>query len=208
MHPGSTPRIQTPKVFPLHSVPTATEVRLPKPKRVKDKTPASIQITADQILRESRECEEAQIRPPKQNITDPTELADYRLGKRKQFEALLSCVRWNKSVWVKYAKWEESQKDFKRARSIWERALEVDYRDHTMWLKYADVEMKIKFVDHARNVWDRAVTLLPRVDQLWHKYIHMEEMLGNVARARQIFERWMTWMPDQQGWLSYIKFEL
>jgi hypothetical protein len=70
-------------------------------------------------------------------------------------------------------------------RSIWERALEVDYRSLTLWLKYAEMEMKNKFVNHARNVWDRAVSLLPRVDQLWYKYIHMEEMLGNVAGARQ-----------------------
>ncbi|KAK3002087.1 hypothetical protein RJ639_020546 [Escallonia herrerae] len=185
-----------------------TEVKLPRPTRVKNKTPAPIQITAEQILREARERQEAEIRPPKQKITDPTELADYRLRKRKEYEDLIRRVRWNKSVWVKYAKWEESQKDFNRARSVWERALDVDYRDHTMWLKYADVEMKNKFINHARNVWDRAVTLLPRVDQLWYKYIHMEEMLGNVAGARQIFERWMSWEPDQQAWLSYIKFEL
>ncbi|KAL0304704.1 UNVERIFIED_CONTAM: Crooked neck-like protein 1 [Sesamum angustifolium] len=185
-----------------------TEVKLPRPTRVKNKTPAPIQITAEQILREARERQEAEIRPPKQKITDATELGDYRLRKRKEFEDLIRRVRWNKSVWVKYAKWEESQKDYARARSVWERALEVDYRDHTLWLKYADFEMKNKFVNHARNVWDRATQLLPRVDQLWYKYIHMEEMLGNVAGARQIFERWMKWAPDQQGWLSYIKFEL
>ncbi|KAF6134470.1 hypothetical protein GIB67_034884 [Kingdonia uniflora] len=185
-----------------------TEVKLPRPTRVKNKTPASTQITAEQILREARERVEAEIRPPKQKITDPTELGDYRLRKRKEFEDKIRRVRWNISVWVKYAQWEESQKDFARARSIWERALEVDYRSHTLWLKYAEVEMKNKFINHARNVWDRAVTLLPRIDQLWYKYIHMEEMLGNVAGARQIFERWMGWMPDQQGWLSYIKFEL
>ncbi|KAL5727880.1 Crooked neck-like protein 1 [Ranunculus cassubicifolius] len=185
-----------------------TEVKLPRPTRVKNKTPAPIQITAEQILREARERQEAEIRPPKQKITDPSELADYRLRKRKEFEDLIRRVRWNINVWIKYAQWEESQKDFARARSIWERALEVDYRNHTLWLKYAEVEMKNKFVNHARNVWDRAVTLLPRVDQLWYKYIHMEEILGNVAGARQIFERWMSWMPDTQGWLSYIKFEL
>ncbi|KAB1199460.1 Crooked neck-like protein 1 [Morella rubra] len=185
-----------------------TEVKLPRPTRVKNKTPAPIQITAEQILREARERQEAEIRPPKQKITDATELADYRLRKRKEFEDLIRRVRWNISVWIKYAQWEESQKDFNRARSVWERALEVDYRNHTLWLKYAEVEMKNKFINHARNVWDRAVALLPRVDQLWYKYIHMEEMLGNVAGARQVFERWMNWMPDQQGWLSYIKFEL
>ncbi|KAK6935487.1 HAT (Half-A-TPR) repeat [Dillenia turbinata] len=185
-----------------------TEVKLPRPTRVKNKTPAPIQITAEQILREARERQEAEIRPPKQKITDSTELADYRLRKRKEFEDLIRRVRWNTSVWIKYAQWEESQKDFARARSVWERAIEVDYKNHTIWLKYAEVEMKNKFINHARNVWDRAVTLLPRVDQLWYKYIHMEEMLGNVAGARQIFERWMNWNPDQQGWLSYIKFEL
>ncbi|CAL0311399.1 unnamed protein product [Lupinus luteus] len=185
-----------------------TEVKLPRPTRVKNKTPAPVQITAEQILREARERQEAEIRPPKQKITDPTELGEYRLRKRKEFEDLIRRVRWNVGVWIKYAQWEESQKDFKRARSIWERALEVDYKNHTLWLKYAEVEMKNKFINHARNVWDRAVTLLPRVDQLWYKYIHMEEMLGNVAGARQVFERWMKWMPDQQGWLSYIKFEL
>ncbi|KAJ7952117.1 crooked neck-like protein 1 [Quillaja saponaria] len=185
-----------------------TEVKLPRPTRVKNKTPAPIQITAEQILREARERQEAEIRPPKQKITDSTELAEYRLRKRKEFEDLIRRVRWNISVWIKYAQWEESQKDFNRARSVWERALEVDYKNHTLWLKYAEVEMKNKFINHARNVWDRAVSLLPRVDQLWYKYIHMEEMLGNVAGARQVFERWMGWTPDQQGWLSYIKFEL
>ncbi|CAA6661039.1 unnamed protein product [Spirodela intermedia] len=175
-----------------------TEVKLPRPTRVKNKSPAPIQITAEQILREARERQEAEIRPPKQKITDHAELADYRLRKRKEFEDLIRRARWNTSVW----------KDFARARSIWERALEVDYRNHTLWLKYAEVEMKNKFVNHARNIWDRAVALLPRVDQLWYKYIHMEEMLSNVAGARQIFERWMEWQPDQQGWLSYIKFEL
>lgn len=185
-----------------------TEVKLPRPTRVKNKTPAPIQITAEQILREARERQESEIRPPKQKITDSTELGDYRLRKRKEFEDLIRRVRWNVSVWVKYAQWEESQKDFKRARSVWERSLEVDYRNTTLWLKYAEMEMKNKFINHARNVWDRAVSLLPRVDQLWYKYIHMEEMLGNVAGARQIYERWMQWQPDQQGWLSYIKFEL
>ncbi|KAJ4770120.1 Pre-mRNA-splicing factor CLF1 [Rhynchospora pubera] len=185
-----------------------TEVKLPRPTRVKNKTPAPIQITAEQILREARERQEAEIRPPKQKITDPTELADYRLRKRKEYEDLIRRIRWNISVWVKYAQWEESQKDFNRARSVWERALEVDYRNHTLWLKYAEFEMKNRFVNHARNVWDRAVSLLPRVDQLWYKYIHMEEVLGNVPAARQVFERWMQWQPDTQGWLSYIKFEL
>lgn len=83
------------------------------------------------------------------------------------------------------------QGEIERARSIYERALEVDYRNVTIWLKYAEMEMKHKNVNHARNIWDRCVELLPRIDQLWYKYAYMEEMLGNVKGVRDIYERWM-----------------
>ena len=112
------------------------------------------------------------------------------------------------SLHMQYAQWEESQKDYRRARSVWERALEVSYASVTLWLKYAEMEMRARFINHARNVWDRAITLLPRIDQLWYKYIHMEEMLNNVPGARQIFERWMQWEPDHHGWAAYVKVSL
>ncbi|ESR63717.1 hypothetical protein CICLE_v10010580mg [Citrus x clementina] len=115
-----------------------TEVKLPRQTRVKNKTPAPIQSTAEHLIREARD--------------------------------------------------RQSVNEFNSARRVWERALEVDYRNHTLWCKYAEFEMKNKFIDHAWNVWDRAVTLSPRVDQLWNNYIRMEENLGNVAGARQIFE--------------------
>ncbi|KAJ4835122.1 hypothetical protein Tsubulata_020181 [Turnera subulata] len=156
-------------------------------------------ITAEQLLREAREQrrEKAETRPPKHKITDFTDLADYRLRKRQEFESRTRRERHN------------SQKDFSRARSVWIRALEATgYRNHSLWVQYAEAELRNKFVSHARNVWDRAVTLLPGVDQLWYKYIHMEEKVGNVAGARRVFERWMSWRPEEQAWLSYIEFEL
>ncbi|KAK7285289.1 hypothetical protein RJT34_20055 [Clitoria ternatea] len=79
-----------------------------KDTEVKNKTPAPIQITAEQILHEARERQEAEIRPPKQKITDPTELNEYRLCKRKDFEDLIRHVRWNIGIWIKYTQWEES----------------------------------------------------------------------------------------------------
>ena len=173
------------------------------------------QITAEQILRESRELQEQGFKAPTNRITDVTELNEYRLRKRKEFEDLVRRVRWNMSVWVKvptctwlllglsaacrggtclaavlqrcapgvrlrvhlpatgspppgaggslpaaavraslrgcarraaadvqlaalqYAQWEEGQKDFRRARSVWERALEVSYTNPATWLKCA-----------------------------------------------------------------------
>ena len=73
--------------------------------------------------------------PPKQKISDPDELADYQYKKRKAFE---DALRRNRNVitnWIKYAQWEESQKEIQRARSIFERALDVDHRNITLWLK-------------------------------------------------------------------------
>jgi crooked neck len=93
------------------------------------------------------------------------------------------------------------------ARSVFERALDVDPRSSELWIKYTDMELKTRNINHARNLFDRAVTLLPRVDALWYKYVYLEELLLNIAGARQIFERWMQWEPNDKAWQSYIKLE-
>ncbi|XP_013115450.2 protein crooked neck [Stomoxys calcitrans] len=183
--------------------------KMPKVAKVKNKAPAEVQITAEQLLREAKERDlEILPPPPKQKISDPAELADYQQRKRKTFEDNLRKNRMVVSHWIKYAQWEESQKEIQRARSIWERALDNEHRNITIWLKYAEMEMKNKQVNHARNLWDRAVTIMPRVNQFWYKYTYMEEMLENVAGARQVFERWMEWQPEEQAWQTYVNFEL
>ncbi|XP_050306163.1 protein crooked neck [Anthonomus grandis grandis] len=183
--------------------------KIPKVAKVKNKAPAEIQITAEQLLREAKERDlEILPPPPKQKISDPAELADYQLRRRKQFEDNIRKNRMVISNWIKYAQWEEAQKEIQRARSVWERALDVDHRNITIWLKYTEMEMRNRQVNHARNLWDRAVTILPRVNQFWYKYTYMEEMLENIPGARAVFERWMEWQPDEQAWQTYINFEL
>jgi len=185
------------------------KIKMPRVAKVKNKMAAPVQITAEQLLREAKERElELVPPPPKQKISDPEELADYRMRKRKMFEDNIRKNRGVMSNWIKYAQWEESQKELQRARSIWERGLDVDHRNITVWLKYAEMEMRCRQINHARNIWDRAVMVLPRANQFWYKYTYMEEMLGNIAGARQVFERWMEWEPEEQAWHSYINFEL
>jgi len=183
--------------------------KVPKMAKVKNKAPAELQITAEQLLREAKERElEIVPAPPKQKIQDEEELKDFQMRKRKNFE---DAIRKNRSVvsnWIKYATWEESQGILERARSVYERALDVDHRNIGLWLKYTEMEMRSKQVNHARNLWDRAVTILPRANQFWYKYTYMEEMLNNIPGCRAVFERWMEWEPDEQPWLTYIKFEL
>lgn len=70
-----------------------SEVRLPKTMKVKNKAAASRQITAEQILRESKEIQlEDDFKAPKTIITDPEELAEYRWvgrGADRPLEQLL-----------------------------------------------------------------------------------------------------------------------
>lgn len=161
------------------------------------------------MLREAKERElEVVPPPPKQKISDPVELADYQLRKRKFFEDNIRKNRTVVSNWLKYAAWEESQKEIQRARSVFERALDVDSRNTTFWLKYLEMEMKNRQVNHARNLFDRAVTLLPRANQFWYKYVYFEEILNNIPACRHVFERWMKWWPDEQAWNTYINFEM
>ena len=180
-----------------------------KPFSVKNRAPAPIQVTAEQLLREAKEkLLEKVEKPPKQFITDGEELRLYQQTKRKDFEDQIRRQRQHIGIWTRYALWEASQKEFERARSVFERALDIDYRNQTIWFKYAEMEMKGKFLNHARNIYDRAVTLHPRVDIFWLKYAYMEELVGAISQCRQVFERFMKWEPDDNGWAAYIKFEM
>lgn len=69
----------------------AGKQRIPKVAKVKNKAPAEVQITAEQLLREAKERElELLPPPPKQKITDEEELNDYKLKKRKVCACLSS----------------------------------------------------------------------------------------------------------------------
>ena len=124
--------------------------------KVKNKNPASIQITAEQLLREAQAHQTDDSMPTMQPITDPDDMEDYKYRQRKDFEDSIRRQVHHIGNWMKYAEWEASMKEFRRARSIYERALEVDFQHVSLWLRYAEMEMKNKFINHARNIWERA----------------------------------------------------
>ncbi|KAJ1326792.1 crooked neck [Microdochium nivale] len=177
------------------------------PPKVKNKGAAPVQISAEQLLREAVDRHDTGVQAPTQRFEDLEELHEYQGRKRKEFEDYVRRNRVNMNNWMRYAAWELEQKEFKRARSVFERALDVDPSSVILWIRYIEAEMKNRNINHARNLLDRSVTILPRVDKLWYKYVYMEEMLGNIPGTRQVFERWMTWEPDEQAWSSYIKLE-
>ncbi|KAK7193411.1 NineTeen Complex (NTC) component [Paraphaeosphaeria sporulosa] len=177
------------------------------PPRVKNKAAAPIQISAEQLLREAVDRQDEKLKAPTQRFADMEELHEFQGRKRKEFEDYVRRNRINMNNWMRYAQWELEQKEFRRARSIFERALDVDSTSVALWIRYCEAEMRNRNINHARNVFDRAVTILPRVDKLWYKYVYMEETLGNIEGARSVFERWMQWEPEEAAWSAYIKLE-
>lgn len=177
------------------------------PPRVKNKAAAPVQVSAEQLLREAVDRQDTGLQAPTQRFADLEELHEFQGRKRKEFEDYVRRNRVNLNNWMRYAQWELEQKEFARARSIFERALDVHPNSVVLWTRYIECEMKSRNINHARNLLDRAVTRLPRVDKLWYKYVYMEEMLGNIPGTRQVFDRWMQWQPDEAAWSAYIKLE-
>ena len=97
---------------------------MPGPIQAKNRAPAPIQITAEQLLREAKErgLEDVQ-KQPKQFITDKEELLQYQNAKRKDFEDQIRRNRHHIGIWCRYALWEATLKEFERSRSVFERAL-------------------------------------------------------------------------------------
>ena len=87
-------------------------MNFPNPAQVKNKTPAAIQITAEQILREAKERQEKPQPRAQVKLNDKEELDEYRLQKRRTFEDSIKRNRVNFSSWLKYAEFEERQLDF------------------------------------------------------------------------------------------------
>ncbi|KAJ6445599.1 pre-mRNA splicing factor CLF1 [Purpureocillium lavendulum] len=177
------------------------------PPRVKNKAAAPVQISAEQLLREAVDRQEVSLQAPTQRFSDLEELHEYQGRKRKEFEDYVRRNRLSLHNWTQYAQWELDQKEFARARSVFERALDAHPHNVQLWIRYIEAEMRSRNINHARNLLDRAVAILPRVDKLWYKYVYMEEMLGNIPGTRQVFDRWMQWQPDEAAWNAYIKLE-
>lgn len=169
--------------------------------------PAKEQITAEKLVSEAYNDRLTPLKTPEYKITDAEELYAYQRRKRQEYEAAIRRNRFNFGQWIRYAQFEISQHDFPRARSILERALDVDSTNVSLWIRYVQIEIKGGNVNHARNLLERATKILPRVDKLWYEYVTVEESLGNVIAVRNIFKQWLPWKPGKDVWRHYIQFE-
>lgn len=166
------------------------------------------QVTSSQILREAFESKQLRWQKPQQSIQDLVDLRSFQITKRREYEQQINKNRLNYGQWLRYAKWEvEFNRDFARARSIYERALEVDVEHVPFWTQYIRMELNHRNANHARNLLERGVTILPRIHKLWFMYVQTEEILGHFQTVRTIFERWLSWHPTPEAWDAYINYE-
>lgn len=84
------------------------------PPRVKNKTAAPQQVSAEQLLREAVDRQEPGLQAPTQRFADLEELHEYQGRKRKEFEDYVRRNRINMNNWMRYAQWELEQKEFRR----------------------------------------------------------------------------------------------
>ncbi|KAG2735213.1 hypothetical protein G9P44_001427 [Scheffersomyces stipitis] len=171
-------------------------------------TLAPVQVTSEQILSDAFQSRDRPLERPKQSIQDLEELRSFQQKKRKEYEQQLNKNRLNFGQFLRYAKWEVNHNhDFPRARSILERALDVNVQHVPFWVQYIQLELSHKNVNHALNLLDRATTTLPRVNKLWFLYVQTLETLKNYQLVRNVFERWLKWHPDSSAWEAYVNFE-
>ncbi|KAK6455251.1 cell cycle control protein [Scheffersomyces xylosifermentans] len=169
---------------------------------------AASQVTSESILQDAFRNRDKPLERPKQSIQDLEELRSFQKNKRKEYEQQLNKNRLNFGQWLRYAKWEINHNhDFPRARSILERALDVNIQHIPFWVQYIQMELSHKNVNHALNLLDRATTTLPRVNKLWFLYVQTLETLKKYSMVRSVFERWLKWHPDDSAWDAYINFE-
>ena len=120
------------------------------------------QLTTERLIAEAQELThftagaDKRKGPATLHITSKEELALYRQKTRQDFEFHVKRSYSDFGSWIRYALWEEDQKDFVRARTIFERCLLHHGEKSEFWRHYAEMELRHGFVEEARAVWERA----------------------------------------------------
>ena len=177
------------------------------PIKVQNKTPAPIQITAEQLVLESVNRMKDRAKLPNQEKSKQED-EDFRFKRRQYWEQSIRRNLCSFHTYIRYARWEEDVGEIENSRSVFERALQfTGFKEATVWNCYIDMELRHKQYQHARNIFERSVKILPRYDDFWLRYAKFEETVGNFDNARQIFQRWLAWEPPAKAFLVFVDFE-
>lgn len=178
------------------------------PIKIQSRTPAAIQLTAEQIVLESV----SRIKDRPQLIgkdkSSEVENADLIFRRRQGWEQSVRRNLCSYHTFIRYAIWEEQIGEIENSRNVFERGLRfTEFKEPIVWNCYVDMEIRHKQFNYARNIYERAITLLPRYDEFWLKYAQLEISLSNFENARKIFQRWLAWEPPAHAFLTFVEFE-
>ena len=108
---------------PKPGITTASTQGTMKVPKVQNYAAAELQITSEQLIKESIQYQLDEPTSTRVRIMDPDELDDYKYRMRNDFENSLRKQRHYMGTWLKYAEWEASIGEIMRARSVFERAI-------------------------------------------------------------------------------------
>lgn len=159
--------------------------KLPPPAMVNNKNPATVQITAEQILREARELQLLH-----------NELVE---GARAIYEQSVQCQPNQIQAWIRYAKFETSNGEVARAREVYERALEkvelADFNEaaEQLLVAFAEFEEQCKEVLRAMCIYKFALDHIPkgRGMDLYSKFVLFRKRHGVRLGIEDALERKM-----------------
>ncbi|KAG0242228.1 Pre-mRNA-splicing factor SYF1 [Actinomortierella wolfii] len=95
-------------------------------------------------------------------------------------------------LWIDFAKFYEKGGDIKSARTIFEKAIKVNYKTVNdladVWCEYAEMELRNENYDDAL----RSLPVQQRVFKslrLWSFYVDLEESIGDVDSTKAVYDR-------------------
>ncbi|OZJ05986.1 hypothetical protein BZG36_01231 [Bifiguratus adelaidae] len=135
-------------------------------------------------------------------------------------------------LWINFARFYEEGGDLETARTIFDRASKVNYKNVNdlaeLWIAYSDMEFRHDNFDAALDVMAKATTVPKGVNphnvlftdesktaqqrifkslKLWNHYIDLEESLGTVATARETYNRILELrIANPQTIVNYANF--
>ncbi|GAU46758.1 hypothetical protein TSUD_402840 [Trifolium subterraneum] len=195
--------------------------------RVKNKTPAPIQISAEQIICEARELQEAEVRLQKQKKTT----FPNRVQKRAKFAPNhVSKGSDDENLYRRFLAFQKQYGDKKgiedaiawRKRFEYEEEVKNNPSNYDSWFDYTRLEESVGNKERTREIYKRAVVNVPPAaeKQYWQQYIYLwinyalyEELdAGDMERTRDVYKECLKLIPHKftfsKVWLLAAQFEI
>ncbi|KAF8731621.1 hypothetical protein AX14_004568, partial [Amanita brunnescens Koide BX004] len=108
-----------------------------------------------------------------------------------------------------YIDLEIELREFDRARTLYEKYIELDPANSPAWIKYAELESQLQDFARTRAIFELGVSQTPlsMPELLWKAYVDFEVEEGEREAARKLYERLVAVSGHVKVWISYALFE-